>query len=70
MGVAQRLYEGIDLGSEYETARGMGVPAQGCYLAGVRGALCDDGTRAELTRIGDTFDWGALAVPAGDSEGE
>jgi aminodeoxyfutalosine deaminase len=61
---------GIDLGSEYETARAMGVSAQGCYLAGVRGALCDDDTRAELARIGDTFDWGPLAVQAGDdSEG-
>jgi aminodeoxyfutalosine deaminase len=62
---------GIDLGSEYEVARAMGVSAQGCYLAGVLGALCDDDTRAELARAGETFDWGALAVQAGDdSEGE
>jgi aminodeoxyfutalosine deaminase len=48
---------GTDLGTELRTAVGLGASARACYAAGVHGALCDDGTRAELARIGDEFDW-------------
>ncbi len=53
---------GTDLGAEYETALGLGVPARACYEAGVRGALCDEETRAELRRIGEAFDWPSQEV--------
>jgi aminodeoxyfutalosine deaminase len=46
-----------DLTREYEVAAAAGVSAQAAYAAGVQGALCDDGTRAELARIGAAFDW-------------
>ncbi len=46
-----------DLGSEYTTALALGARAQDSYLAGLNGALCDAATRAELRRIGDSFDW-------------
>lgn len=50
---------GSDLGSEWEVAAGLGAPARACYDAGVRGALCDDATRAALAQIGDDFGWDA-----------
>ncbi|HUJ07738.1 MAG TPA: adenosine deaminase [Streptosporangiaceae bacterium] len=50
---------GTDLGTEHAAAASLGASPQGCYRAGVRGALCDDATRAELAAIGDSFDWAA-----------
>jgi aminodeoxyfutalosine deaminase len=52
---------GSDLGSEYRAALSIGASARDSYLAGVRGALCDPGTRAEIARRGDEYDWAALA---------
>jgi aminodeoxyfutalosine deaminase len=43
---------GTDLGHEYEVAASLGVSAADAYAAGVRGALCDDATRARLRQIG------------------
>jgi len=60
---------GNDLGSEYATALSLGASARGCYAAGVHGALCDEGTRAELTRIGDEFDWTVVGEPPGRGSG-
>ena len=37
-----------DLTHEYEVAAGLGVSARAAFDAGVRGALCDDETRAQL----------------------
>lgn len=53
---------GTDLGAEHAIALRLGASAQACYQAGVRGALCDDATRAELSRIGDEFDWAAIQM--------
>jgi hypothetical protein len=50
-----------DLSADYAAARELGVTARECYLAGQRGALCDEQTKSELQRIGDSFDWDAAA---------
>jgi aminodeoxyfutalosine deaminase len=52
---------GSDLGSEYETALSIGASAQACYQAGVQGALCDPGIRAEIRQLGEEFDWTSCA---------
>ncbi len=51
---------GTDLSADYAAALELGVSAADCYAAGVRGALCDDTTRARLARIGEQFDWSAV----------
>ena len=48
---------GTDLAADYEAARQLGVSARDCYLAGLRGALCDQPTRNALQRAGEMFDW-------------
>ena len=48
-----------DLSADYAAARELGVTARECYAAGRRGALCDEQTKSELQRIGDSFDWDA-----------
>ena len=48
-----------DLGTEYEAAESMGLEPRGFFEAGLEGALCDEETRANLRRIGETHDWGA-----------
>jgi aminodeoxyfutalosine deaminase len=53
---------GSDLSTEYATASRLGASAIGCYAAGVSGALCDEGCRAELRRIGAEFDWDAVTA--------
>jgi aminodeoxyfutalosine deaminase len=56
---------GTDLTREYEAAAQLGVNPQSCYRAGLRGALCDEPTREMLGRVGDEFDWSAVAgLPA------
>ena len=50
---------GSNLGTEYATAVRLGASPRGCYEAGLRGALCDDPTRAELRRMGAGCDWDA-----------
>jgi aminodeoxyfutalosine deaminase len=52
---------GNNLGTEYAAALRLGATAQSCYAAGVRGALCDEDTRARLAEIGASFDWSGLA---------
>jgi aminodeoxyfutalosine deaminase len=46
-----------DLTRDYEAAASLGVSAQAAYEAGVAGALCDEGTRKRLRRIGESNDW-------------
>jgi aminodeoxyfutalosine deaminase len=46
-----------DLTADYAAAREMGVYPETCYRAGLRGALCDEETRAALARIGAACDW-------------
>ncbi len=46
-----------DLSRDYEAAHTLGLSDRAAYQAGVRGALCDESTRAELERIGNAFSW-------------
>src|SRR4029079_8370835 len=46
-----------DLTRDYEAACSFGISPRTFYEAGVRGALCDEGTRARLREIGETFAW-------------
>jgi aminodeoxyfutalosine deaminase len=46
-----------DLEREHEAARAIGVDPLAVYRSGVRGALCDEATRARLREIGDRFEW-------------
>ncbi len=48
---------GTDLGTEYQAAAQLGVPARECYQAGLHGALCDAGTRAALRQHGEQARW-------------
>jgi aminodeoxyfutalosine deaminase len=48
-----------DLAADYAAAQEMGVGPEACYQAGVRGALCDEETRAALARAGVGYDWGS-----------
>jgi aminodeoxyfutalosine deaminase len=56
---------GTDLSADYAAAVALGVSPAECYAAGVRGALCDDGTRELLARIGAEFDWSGVATDMG-----
>jgi aminodeoxyfutalosine deaminase len=49
-----------DLTRDYEAARSLGVDPQSAYEAGVAGALCDDGTRERLRKLGAAYDWAAV----------
>jgi aminodeoxyfutalosine deaminase len=46
-----------DLTRDYEAASSRGLSPRAAYEAGVRGALCDEATRARLREIGDNFGW-------------
>jgi aminodeoxyfutalosine deaminase len=48
---------GTDLTADYAAARDMGVCPEACYRAGLRGALCDEETRAALAAAGAACDW-------------
>jgi aminodeoxyfutalosine deaminase len=50
-----------DLSADYAAAGSLGVSARQCFDAGLRGALCDEATRAELQRIGEQFHWAAAS---------
>jgi aminodeoxyfutalosine deaminase len=56
---------GTDLSTDYAAAAELGVSPAACFTAGLRGALCDDVTRAELDYVASSYDWAGLA-PAGD----
>jgi aminodeoxyfutalosine deaminase len=53
-----------DLSADYAAAASLGVSAQECFDAGLRGALCDEATREELREIGQQFDWAATSPRA------
>jgi aminodeoxyfutalosine deaminase len=55
---------GTDLTADYAAAASLGVEPLSCYLAGLRGALCDEPTRELLRRAVDDFDWSAAAATA------
>jgi aminodeoxyfutalosine deaminase len=46
-----------DLTRDYEAAARLGVPPRAAYEAGLRGALCDEDTRARLRALGEAFEW-------------
>jgi aminodeoxyfutalosine deaminase len=46
-----------DLSRDYEAAESLGLSPRAAYEAGVAGALCDEGTRERLRRIGESNDW-------------
>jgi aminodeoxyfutalosine deaminase len=46
-----------DLSRDYAAAAQLGVSPRAAYEAGLRGALCDDETRARLRALGDAFEW-------------
>jgi aminodeoxyfutalosine deaminase len=48
---------GTDLDREYQVVQELGVRPEDCYLAGVKGALCDDTTREMLAKIGRNTAW-------------
>jgi aminodeoxyfutalosine deaminase len=50
---------GTDLSTEYETAARLGSSARDCYQAGMRGALCDEHTKASLHRHAEQAGWTA-----------
>jgi aminodeoxyfutalosine deaminase len=52
-----------DLTVEYAAAASIGISAEQCFAAGLRGVLCDEVTRDELRRIGEQCDWSAAAPP-------
>lgn len=54
-----------DLSADYAAAFELGVSSADCFAAGVRGALCDQGTRADLARIGADFGWSDPAAWTG-----
>jgi aminodeoxyfutalosine deaminase len=58
---------GTDLSADYAAAIDLGVSPAACYAAAMRGALCDDATRARLAEIGAEFDWSSVSsgTPAG-----
>jgi aminodeoxyfutalosine deaminase len=47
-----------DLSRDYEAATGFGLDPRSFYEAGIAGALCDEGTKARLRAIGESFEWG------------
>jgi aminodeoxyfutalosine deaminase len=48
-----------DLTRDYAAACSFGISPQTFYAAGVKGALCDEETRARLRDLGDSFNWDA-----------
>jgi aminodeoxyfutalosine deaminase len=56
---------GTDLSADYAAALALGVSPADCYQAGVRGALCDDDTRAWLVHVGAGHDWPSVTSDRG-----
>jgi aminodeoxyfutalosine deaminase len=54
---------GTDLSADYQAAQELGATPEDCYLAGLAGALCDDGTRETLQKTGQNYDWASIAAP-------
>jgi aminodeoxyfutalosine deaminase len=57
---------GTDLTRDYDAATSLGLDPQSFYEAGLRGALCDEATRARLAAIAETFDWSATTATLGE----
>jgi aminodeoxyfutalosine deaminase len=46
-----------DLAKDYEAATAFGIAPRTFYEAGVKGAACDEETRARLAAIGAAYPW-------------
>jgi aminodeoxyfutalosine deaminase len=46
-----------DLENEYTVASKLGCSAEAAFRAGIVGALCDETTRSNLRKIGDSYPW-------------
>jgi aminodeoxyfutalosine deaminase len=57
-----------DLTREYEAVCSLGISPETCFEAGLKGALCDEETRARLRGIGESFDWAAVESPRARSK--
>jgi len=57
---------GTDLGREYEIAQQLGVRPLELFEAGLKGAMCDEKTKARLRDVAGSCDWTALAAPASE----
>jgi aminodeoxyfutalosine deaminase len=53
-----------DLGREHQIAAGLGVAPSAFFDAGLRGAMCDDETRALIQAAGAAVDWAAVDTAA------
>jgi aminodeoxyfutalosine deaminase len=51
---------GTDLGHEHEIAEQLGVRPKALFDAGLKGAMCDDATRARVAKTAAGVDWAAL----------
>jgi aminodeoxyfutalosine deaminase len=49
-----------NLTRDYDAATSFGIAPRTFYEAGVKGALCDDTTRAMLRERGASFEWDAV----------
>jgi aminodeoxyfutalosine deaminase len=49
---------------EYQTAESLGLSPRAFYEAGLKGALCDEDTRARLAAVGEAYDWSQAAATA------
>ena len=61
---------GTDLSAEYRAAVRLGIAPQAIYRAGLRGALCDEETRAALRLAGEICDWAAVEEAELEGPGE
>jgi len=52
-----------DLTRDYDAARSLGLDPRSAYESGLAGALCDEATRDQLRRLGQSFDWANLPEP-------
>jgi aminodeoxyfutalosine deaminase len=50
-----------DLSRDYAAATSLGVSPRALFEAGLKGALCDEETRARLTAIGSRYDWATVS---------
>jgi aminodeoxyfutalosine deaminase len=50
-----------DLSRDYAAATSLGVSPRALFEAGLKGALCDEETRARLAAIGSRYDWAGVS---------
>jgi aminodeoxyfutalosine deaminase len=61
---------GTDLSREHEIAQHLGVRPKELFDAGLKGAMCDERTKAKLLDAAGNCDWTALDAPAGNDATE